>query len=361
MGAPTLDTALVHEAYLKLAKTRAFRFRSRGHFFATISKAMRHALVNYAEGRRATKRGGGAVKVTLNEQPSTPADTCAELVSVDKALADLEELNPRQARVVECLFFAGLGVAETAEALDTSPATVKRDWSTARSWLYAVLHNAREGRWLTAGSRSIPATADRHEFASRRQALSPSVLIVQVNDKSHDDEVPTSGRNHRMPSMNVRGLDDATTEVPSEAVETLGASLRGDLIAAESPGYDEIRTIWNGMIDRRPALIARCHGAADVMQAVRFASEHRILTSVRGAGHNIAGNSIADDTLMIDLAPMSFVRVDAANRTAIVGPGTTLGDVDRKTQAFGLAVPTGINSTTGSPASPSRSYLSSHL
>jgi RNA polymerase sigma factor (TIGR02999 family) len=140
LGTPTLDTtALVHEAYLKLAKAADFRFKNRGHFFATASKAMRQALVTYAERRRAAKRGGDAVQVTMGEVPEEPAETWEELISLDRALARLEQLEPRQARVVECLFFAGLDVADTAEALDISTATVKRDWAAARVWLYGEL------------------------------------------------------------------------------------------------------------------------------------------------------------------------------------------------------------------------------
>jgi FAD/FMN-containing dehydrogenase len=101
------------------------------------------------------------------------------------------------------------------------------------------------------------------------------------------------------------------------------------------------------MIDRRPALIARCTGAADVMLAVDFAREHGLLLAVRGGGHNIAGNAVCDGGMMIDLSRMNLVRVDPQTRTAHVGAGATLGELDHETQAFGLATPTGINSTTG--------------
>jgi FAD/FMN-containing dehydrogenase len=150
-----------------------------------------------------------------------------------------------------------------------------------------------------------------------------------------------------MQDVSVRTLDEETVTLGGEPLEALAADLRGELVTAESSDYDEVRAIWNAMIDRRPALIARCMGTADVMRAVRFAREHGLLTSVRGGGHNIAGNSIADDAFMIDLAPMKWVRVDPDAKTVLVGPGATLGDVDRETQAFGLAIPVGINSTTG--------------
>jgi FAD/FMN-containing dehydrogenase len=101
------------------------------------------------------------------------------------------------------------------------------------------------------------------------------------------------------------------------------------------------------MIDRKPSIIVRCQGAADVAQAVRFASDHKLLVSVHGGGHNIAGNAVCDDGLMIDLSDMKSVRVDPKLKRVWVEPGATLADLDRETQAFGLAVPTGINSTTG--------------
>ena len=101
------------------------------------------------------------------------------------------------------------------------------------------------------------------------------------------------------------------------------------------------------MIDRRPSLIARCAGAADVVAAVRFALDHGLLATVRGGGHNIAGNAVCDGGLLIDLSPMKSVRVDAATQRAWVQPGTMLAYVDKETQAFGLALATGINSTTG--------------
>ena len=134
--------------------------------------------------------------------------------------------------------------------------------------------------------------------------------------------------------------------VDADAGEQL-AGLRGSLLTPDSPGYDEARTIWNAMIDRRPGLIVRCADANDVARAVRFARAHDLLVAVRGGGHNIAGNAVCDGGLMIDLSPMRTVRVDPAARTARVGAGATLADVDRATQGYGLATPLGVNSTTG--------------
>ena len=135
--------------------------------------------------------------------------------------------------------------------------------------------------------------------------------------------------------------------IGDEAIAALRASLRGSLLLPDDAGYDVSRTIWNSMIDRRPAAIVRATGAADVMQAVNFAREHRLLLAVRGGGHNIAGNAVCDGGLMIDLSAMKSVRVDPAAKLVRVEPGALLADFDRETQAFGLSTPTGINSTTG--------------
>jgi FAD/FMN-containing dehydrogenase len=113
------------------------------------------------------------------------------------------------------------------------------------------------------------------------------------------------------------------------------------------PGYEQARTIWNAMIDRRPAMVVRAAGANDVMRVVDFARRHGLRLAVRGGGHNIAGSAVCEHGLMLDLTPMKSVRVDAARRTARVEPGVTLGELDRETQAFGLALPVGVNSTTG--------------
>jgi len=143
------------------------------------------------------------------------------------------------------------------------------------------------------------------------------------------------------------GLDGALVEVPDDAVSALRASLRGPLLLEGDPGYDASRSIWNAMIDRRPALVVRCAGVADVRRAVDFARTHRLLSSIRGGGHNIAGHAVAEGGLMIDLSSMRSVRVDPIAKRAHVEPGALLADVDHECQAFGLATPLGINSTTG--------------
>ncbi len=150
-----------------------------------------------------------------------------------------------------------------------------------------------------------------------------------------------------MSNFQIAGLDGKPTSVESSAIESLCNSLRGDLLKAGDDGYDQSRTIWNAMIDRKPALIARCTGAADVSIAVKFANENNLLTAIRGGGHNIAGNAVCDDGFMIDLSLMNSVGIDPVAKKAHVGPGATLGDLDHESQAYGLATPVGINSTTG--------------
>ena len=136
-------TALIHEAYLKVQRRRGSPFRDRGHFFATAARAMRQVLINHAEARRAQKRGGGERDVTLDEGEVGTPEASAELLDLDRALARLERYSERQARVVECLFFAGLTLDDTAEALGVSRATVKRDWSTAKAWLFREMKGGR--------------------------------------------------------------------------------------------------------------------------------------------------------------------------------------------------------------------------
>ncbi len=130
-------------------------------------------------------------------------------------------------------------------------------------------------------------------------------------------------------------------------IEEFKAQFRGEVLLPWDASYDEVRAIWNAMIDRKPAMIARCTSADDVVQAVKFAHQNDLLVSIRGGGHNIAGNAVCDDGLMIDLSPMKGVEVDTKARRANVEPGCTLADFDAVAQAHGLATPLGINSTTG--------------
>jgi FAD/FMN-containing dehydrogenase len=127
----------------------------------------------------------------------------------------------------------------------------------------------------------------------------------------------------------------------------LRSRFRGELILPGDPGYDEQRAVWNGAIDRRPSLIARCSGTRDVVEAVRFARERELLVSVRGGGHNIAGLAVWDDAMMIDLSALRNVHVDPRRRAARAYGGVLWGDYDHETQVYGLATPGGLNSTTG--------------
>ncbi|WP_255198083.1 FAD-binding oxidoreductase [Halorarius litoreus] len=137
------------------------------------------------------------------------------------------------------------------------------------------------------------------------------------------------------------------TPLDDRAVDELAEQFRGTVLRPTDAGYDEARTVWNAMIDRRPAVIAQCAGAADVISAVTFAREHDLVLAVKAGGHNAAGNAVCDDGLVIDLSPMKSVQVDPDAMTVRVGPGVTLGEMDHETQAFGLAAPGGIVSTTG--------------
>lgn len=150
-----------------------------------------------------------------------------------------------------------------------------------------------------------------------------------------------------MSQINIINQEGGRTVLEAAVVEQFKSGLRGKLVQPGEPGYDEARTIWNAMIDKRPALIARCVGTADVMRAVGFAREHRLLLAVRSGGHGIAGSAVCDGGFMIDLSPMKSVQVDPESRRAYVQAGATLADMDHETQAFGLATPLGINSTTG--------------
>jgi len=132
-------TALVHEAYLKLVDLDRIQYQNRGHFFAIAAQAMRRILINHAHRRNAQKRGGGQSGLPLDAVVVMTEQQATQLLDVDAALDQLAALNARQSRVVECRFFAGLTIEETAEALDVSPATVKRDWAAARAWLNRTL------------------------------------------------------------------------------------------------------------------------------------------------------------------------------------------------------------------------------
>ena len=148
-------------------------------------------------------------------------------------------------------------------------------------------------------------------------------------------------------SLEVTTSTGKQTMIETKEIAAFQTSLRGKLLRHSDAGYDDARRVWNGMIDKRPALIARCVGVADVMDAVNFARNNDLLVSVRGGGHNITGNAVCEGGLMIDLSPMKGLRVDPSQRTACAQAGLTWGEYNRETQAFGLASTGGVVSTTG--------------
>ena len=147
--------------------------------------------------------------------------------------------------------------------------------------------------------------------------------------------------------LEVATLSGASVVISEEAVEELKGKLRGQLILPGDETYDEARKVWNLMIDRRPALIVRCGGVSDVINAVNFARDNDLLVAVRGGGHSFAGNAVCDGGIVIDLSPMQGIWVDPVKQTARAQPGVRWIDFDIETQAFGLATTGGTNSDTG--------------
>ena len=135
--------------------------------------------------------------------------------------------------------------------------------------------------------------------------------------------------------------------VGHDRIERFQTAFRGEVIQPSDSGYETARKIWNASIDKHPGIIARCTSVADVTAAVNFARENQLLVAVRGGGHNVSGRALCDDGIVIDLSGMKGIQVNAKNHTARVEGGATLGDLDRETHVFGLAVPAGIMSKTG--------------
>ena len=148
-------------------------------------------------------------------------------------------------------------------------------------------------------------------------------------------------------TIQLEGLNGNTVDIAADALQSFKTAFKGQILSADDTAFDETRKVWNAMIDRRPGLIARCTGTADVVQAVRFARQHGLLNSVRGGGHNIAGLAVCERGLMIDLSLLRGVWVDPLRRVAQAQAGCTLGDVDRETQVHGLAAVLGFVSATG--------------
>ncbi|HVP45855.1 MAG TPA: sigma-70 family RNA polymerase sigma factor [Bryobacteraceae bacterium] len=133
------STALVHEAWLRLIDQKQVQWQNRAQFFGIAAEMIRRILIDHARNRQAAKRGDGAIKLSLDDALATPNRRDLELVALDDALHDLAKLDPQQGRLVELRFFAGLSIEESAEVLGVSPATVKREWTTAKAWLYREL------------------------------------------------------------------------------------------------------------------------------------------------------------------------------------------------------------------------------
>lgn len=150
-----------------------------------------------------------------------------------------------------------------------------------------------------------------------------------------------------MSTLQIKKLDNSITELPQEDIENLNYSLRGEVLTSAHESYHSARSIWNGLIDKHPALIVRCRGTVDVFHAVNFARENNLLVAVRSGGHNVAGNAICDDGLVIDLSAMKGIHVDPEARTAKVQAGADWGDLDKETQLHGLVTPGGQVSVTG--------------
>jgi RNA polymerase sigma factor (TIGR02999 family) len=133
------STALVHEAYFRLIDQKAVRWQNRAHFYGVAAQLMRRILVDHARSRNAVKRGAGAYQLELDDAIASVEQRNVDLVALDTALTELAKIDPQQSRIVELRFFGGLSIEETAEAVGVSPATVKRDWATARAWLFREL------------------------------------------------------------------------------------------------------------------------------------------------------------------------------------------------------------------------------
>ncbi len=147
--------------------------------------------------------------------------------------------------------------------------------------------------------------------------------------------------------MKARNLDGGEVDLSKESLEGLKESLRGQMLIPGDSNYDESRTVWNGMFDRKPAIIVRCRGTADVIACIRFVREHNLLLCIKGGGHHVAGLATADDSFMIDMTNMRGVIVDPQKKIAHVQAGSLLSDVDRETQLHGLAAVLGFVSATG--------------
>jgi FAD/FMN-containing dehydrogenase len=193
-----------------------------------------------------------------------------------------------------------------------------------------------------AVNSSCSSRSDRRQFLSYTLAAAAGALTPV--GRLWADAVSPGAVPDQLAAISLSGK---ATSLSQSDINDFRASLRGQLLLARDDGYEAARRIWNGAFDRHPALIARCTGAADVVQAVGFARSHQLLTAVRGGGHSLSGQSTCDGGLMIDLSPMRGIRIDPFHRTAEAQSGVLLGELDRETQAFGLATTLGTASDTG--------------
>jgi FAD/FMN-containing dehydrogenase len=160
--------------------------------------------------------------------------------------------------------------------------------------------------------------------------------------KKNETMANTEKNKTRCELKNTKGM-----VVGQDSIKGFQATFRGEVIQPADFGYEKARKMWNASIDKGPGIIARCAGVADVIAAVNFARKNELLVAVRGGGHSVAGRALCDGGIVIDLSSMKGIHVDAKNHTARVQGGATLGDLDRETHVFGLAVPAGIISKTG--------------
>jgi FAD/FMN-containing dehydrogenase len=215
--------------------------------------------------------------------------------------------------------------------------------SRARRWEPARPCSAVD-RGSRPGGTVIRVTGGGGAFAGATGLIASKSL--PTTDTKGAEEV--TGRLPRARLHSWRDAMTATTPLDATALATLRQQVRGAVITPDDPAYDAARRIWNGFFDdRRPALIVRCTGVADVQAALRFAGERDLPLAVRGGGHSVAGYSTCDGGIVLDLGPLNFVRVDPAARIALAGGGATWGAFDHETQVFGLATTGGVVSTTG--------------
>src|SRR5262249_19580488 len=199
-----------------------------------------------------------------------------------------------------------------------------------------------ESRQRRAGPPLRGCPPRRRRPAAGRRAVNPNAAGAPPERRRSYRQACSSLK--RAPKETTMSVTTGTTTAP---YEELSAALRGPLILPGEPGYAEARAVYNAMIDKRPAAIARCADTADVVTCVRFARAHNVDIAVRGGGHNAGGLAVADDALVIDLSGLRSTTVSPQDHTVRVDPGCTWGDVDHATVAFGMATPSGVLASTG--------------